>query len=63
MNLVFDSNIVTRSIAYIFVNSECSGLKYRDANDKAETAYNFFKNILGFDEVTTFKDRTKTEVL
>ena len=61
--MTFDNNIVTRSIAYIFVNSECNGLKFEASTIKAGMAYKLFKESLKFDEVTTFEDRNKQEII
>ena len=63
INLIFESNIVTRSIAYIFVNSECNGLDYRNARGKGEMVYELFKDILLFKEVTIYNDQTMAEVI
>ena len=29
MNMIFENNCVTDSVAYIFVNTECNGLDYK----------------------------------
>ena len=63
MNLIFDHNSVTRSVAFIFVNSECNGLEYKNHNECGETAYNLLKHTLEFKEVTTFTDLSKANIL
>ena len=63
MNLIFENNIVTRTIAYIFINDECNGLEYKNAKERGETAYNLFKNILDFEEVTPLPNLEITEVI
>ena len=63
LNLIFAHNIVTRTIAYIFVNTECQGVTYKNAHERSEKAFELFDGVLEFAEVTVFRNKTKPEVI
>ena len=63
MNLIFSHNIVTRSIAYIFVNTECQDVPYRNAKERGEKARKLLESVLEFQRVTAFKNNTKQEII
>ena len=59
LTLLYDHNLVTDSIAFVFVNTNCRGLPYSNAKERGEYAATLFKTILQFDEVRVFTDLTK----
>ena len=61
--MVYSHNIVTRTIAYIFVNTECKGVPYNNSKECGNKAIEFFKGVLEFQEVSIFCNLTKTEVI
>ena len=63
LKLVYQHNIVERSIAYIFVNTKCNGLIYEDALEKGNQASRIFKEILGFKEVSSYTDYRREEII
>ena len=62
-NLIFEHNIVTHSVAYIFENSKCNSLEYKNSNEVRDKAINLFKEILKFKTVQTYLDWTNEEVV
>ena len=46
MNMILSHNIVTHSIAHIFVNTECKGIEYPKATQKGTTAFKLFNEVL-----------------
>ena len=54
LQLYYSHNIIEKSIAYIFVNTECNGLVYDDAESKGMKATKIFKEVLEFKEVAIF---------
>ena len=63
LTLFFTDNIVTSSIAYIFMNTHCKGLQYIDAKQIGKQAYSLFKDILEFQTVIVCEDRCKLEII
>ena len=63
LKLVYAHNIVQRSIAYIFVNTECNGLSYEQALEKGVQASKMFNEILHFKEVATFTDFSREKII
>ena len=63
LRLFFSYNIVTNSIAHIFVNTHCNGLKYENASLNGELAGKLFKNVLKFQGVTIHKNLTKEQII
>ena len=59
VNLHYAHNLVTDSIAYIFVNTECKGLPYRNAEDRGKQAKTLFNEVLEFQKVEVFKNLGK----
>ena len=51
INLIYQHNYVTKTIATIFVNTECNGIDYTNANESGNTAVKLLKNVLNFDQV------------
>ena len=51
VNLHYQHNLITDSIAFIFVNTECNGLPYRNAEERGEHARSLFKDVLEFKDV------------
>ena len=48
LTLFFNSNIVTHSQAYIFVQTNCRGLPYEDVKTMAKQAYELFNELFEF---------------
>ena len=51
MNLVMYQNKIRKSIAHIFINSECLGFQYHDLKQKSDDAAILFSKILEIEEV------------
>ena len=56
LKLIYAYNIVQKSIAHIFVNTECNGLEYDNATEKGIQASKMFTEVLQFKEVSVFTD-------
>ena len=61
--LIYSYNVVQESIAYIFVNSHCDGLVYKDASKKGIDASKIFSEVLKYTEVSTFTNLTKENII
>ena len=46
LKLFFSHNLVTKTIAYIFCNTNCNGVEYNDAEVAREYASDLFNNVL-----------------
>ena len=57
--LIYSYNVVQESIAYIFINTECDGLVYKEAYKKGNDAAKIFSDVLEFTEVSTFIDLSR----
>ena len=47
----FQENVLTNSISYIFLNTDCNGLGYDDAKLKGQKMEELFTEILEFHDV------------
>lgn len=63
LNLILSHNIITDTIAYIFINTECKGAKYPNAHDKGSTAFKIFNEILSFSQVSCFVNLSKRDIV
>ena len=63
MRLFYDSEIATKKIAYIFVNTECNGFKYNNTENRSQHAINLFQNILQFKKVHIFQNLAKSQII
>ena len=63
LNLIHNHNVVTRTIVYIFINDSCREVPVRRAHERGDIAYKLFQHVYGFQEVTTFLNLTKDEVI
>ena len=63
MNMIFSDNIITDSIAYIFVNTECKGHPYDKPIEKGAVSLKLWNDVLGFKKVNYFTDLPKSEIL
>ena len=54
--MILSHNIVTKKIAYVFINSECRGIPYKNALIRGKNAYKLFDEIFEFEEVHTLRD-------
>ena len=54
MKLIFENNLITRSVACIFVNDKSMGLEYKNAEQRGITAEDLFKNVLDFEDVQIY---------
>ena len=62
--LIYSYNVVKESIAYIFINTECNGLPYKnDAKNKGKKAYKIFSEVLEFTEVNTFTNLPRDKII
>ena len=61
--MIFSHNIVTNTIAYIFINTECKGAPYKNAHDRGDKAIELFKGVLEFQEVHFFHNLPKNDVI
>ena len=62
VQLNFHDKVITRSIAYIFVNTSCKGLAYKQAELKGEKLQELYSKILEFKDVQIFTNLTKKEI-
>ena len=63
MNMILSHNIMTDSVAYIFVNTECKGIEYPNANEKGNTAYKLFREVFGFQDVCSFTNLSRSQII
>ena len=63
MNMILDHNVITHSVAYIFVNTECKGNPYSRAEEKGADAIKIFTDVLNFEEVELFTNLSKSQVV
>ena len=63
INLFYAHNLVTETVAYIFVNTESLGLPYKNAVGRGKSALALFKDILEFEHVEVFTDLTKSNII
>lgn len=49
LNMIYNHNIVTRTIAYIFINDSCNGLPFKSADERGNMAYKLFQNVFQFE--------------
>ena len=63
LNLVYHHNLVTWSIAYIFVNTDCNGFNYVLADTKRTQMELLFKEELNFGNVQVFENLTKNAII
>ena len=54
--MILAHNIATKKIAYVFINSECRGIPYKNAQIRGKQAQKLFDEIFEFDEVHTIRD-------
>ena len=54
VQLNFYDKVITDSIAYIFVNTDCNGLAYKQAEIKGEKLEELYTTVLEFKEVKMF---------
>ena len=54
--MILAHNIATKKIAYVFINSECRGIPYKNAQVRGKQAQKLFDEIFEFDEVHTIRD-------
>ena len=54
--LFYRYNVATKKIGYIFVATETSGLKWKDAIKRADIAQKILEEVLEFDEVVVCVD-------
>ena len=63
INLIYKHNFVTKTIACIFVNTECNGIEYMNAVACGNTASKLFGNVLNFDKVEIYKNESKKDIV
>ena len=61
--LSYQHNMVSHSIAYIFVNTGCQDLEYKDHALKKEKTESLYRKYLEFDEVYVFENKSKMEII
>ena len=59
LHMIYEHNIVTRTIAYIFINTECKGLQNKNAQERGNKAIELFKGVFEFEEVSFFHNLEK----
>ena len=62
VKLHFSHNVVTESIAVIFLNTNLKGLKYGGGPERASMLENLFKEVLEFDTVKVHTDLKKEQI-
>ena len=63
MNMIFQSNIITHSVAYIFINTESKGNHYENHEEKATAAIKIFTEVLKFKEVCFYTNLSKKDIV
>ena len=63
LNLIYSHNLVTRTIAYIFINTGCSDVKYKNADERGRKAVELFQEVLGFEQIRTYTNMTKMAII
>ena len=63
VRLCYRQNVVTHSIAVIFVNTHCKGVQYKNAVERGEQARKLFKEELEYQEVRLFEDIDKAQII
>ena len=63
VRLCYRQNIITHSVAMIFVSTHCKGIQYRNAVGRGEQALKLFKEELKYQEVHLFKDVDKKQII
>ena len=54
--MIMSHNHVTKKIAYVFINSECRGVPYKNAINRGKQAQKLFDEVFEFDEVHTLRN-------
>ena len=57
--LSYEYHQVSHSIAYIFLNTGCKELEYKDHKLKKECTLELYEELLEFDEVQVFENKSK----
>ena len=63
LKLFREHQVVTKSIAYVFVNTESKDLVYKNAVQRGKEAQKLFEEILEFDNVDVCTNFSKAQVL
>ena len=63
MSLFYSHNLITQTTAYIFVNTECKGIAYKDAEVRGNAAVSLFQDVLEYKNVQVFTDLDKGKVI
>ena len=63
LKLFREHQVVTKSIAYVFVNTSSKDLVYKNAEQRGKDAQKLFEEILEFDNVDVCTNFTKAQVL
>ena len=61
--LSYQHNVASHTIAYIFINTKCKDLEYKDIIEKNECMQDLFIKRLKFSDVKIFEDKSKKEIL
>ena len=59
---MYNYNKVTKTVAYIFVNTHCIDHKYKNAHERGDQAYRLFDEVLNFDQVFKYKNPTSQKI-
>ena len=63
LRLIYSYNVVTSSVAAIFVHTKANDLAYTGVDDRAMMQYLLFKFVLEFNEVKVYIDEPKEEII
>ena len=55
--------MVSQTIAYIFINTGCKELEYKDHRIKKKCIENLYQNLLEFQEVKVYENKNKFEMI
>ena len=61
--LHYQHNVASHTIAYIFINTKCKDLDYKDIKEKKACMQDLFEDRLKFSDVKIFEDKSKKEIL
>ena len=63
LTMIYSHNVVTRTIGAIFVSDHCRGAKYKNVEQRGNSAIELLCGILEFKEVEVYHNKSKREII
>ena len=63
MKMFYEFNLVTKKRAFVFINTECKGAPFINAEKIGKQAAELFQDILEFDDVQVFQNLPKGQII